>query len=215
MTLQEVNQLTIDAYEQLAPKYHESFKDEMKHKEYDKKILDQFSEMLHPSSKICDAGCGPSGHIGKYLQKKGFDLTGIDLSPKCIEIAKQYEKDIEFHCMDMMDMQFESSSFDGIISFYSIIHTPKIDVPKIFQEYNRVLKPDGLILIVVKKGTAEGIISGEWYEGNQIYFTNFLENEISDYLTESGFKIISLETRNPYNIEITVDRIYTIAKKYR
>ena len=215
MTLQEVNQLTIDAYEQLASKYHESFKDEMTHKEYDKKILDQFSEMLHPSSKICDAGCGPSGHIGKYLQKKGLELAGIDISPKCIELATQYEKDIKFHCMDMMDMQFESSSFDGIISFYSIIHTPKIDVPKIFQEYNRVLKPDGLILIVVKKGTAEGIISGEWYEGNQIYFTNFLENEISDYLTESGFKIISLETRNPYNSEITVDRIYTIAKKYR
>lgn len=115
----------------------------------------------------------------------------------------------------MMDMQLESSSFDGIISFYSIIHTPKIDVPKIFREYNRVLKPDGLILIVVKKGTAEGIINEDWYEGNQIYFTNFLENEISDYLTESGFKIISLETRNPYNSEITVDRIYTIAKKYR
>ena len=168
MTLQEVNQLTIDAYEQLASKYHESFKDEMTHKEYDKKILDQFSEMLHPSSKICDAGCGPSGHIGKYLQKKGLELTGIDISPKCIELATQYEKDIKFHCMDMMDMQFESSSFDGIISFYSIIHTPKIDVPKIFQEYNRILKPDGLILIVVKKGTAEGIISGEWYEGSNL-----------------------------------------------
>ena len=63
MTLQEVNQLTIDAYDQLASKYHESFKDEMTHKEDDKK-------MIHPSSKICDAGCGPSGHIGKYLQKK-------------------------------------------------------------------------------------------------------------------------------------------------
>ena len=49
MTLQEVNQLTIDAYEQLASKYHESFKDEMTHKEYDKKILDQFSCLLYTS----------------------------------------------------------------------------------------------------------------------------------------------------------------------
>jgi hypothetical protein len=54
LTLQRVNQLNLDAYEQLALKYHESFKDEMTYKEYDKKILDQFSEILPSINKICD-----------------------------------------------------------------------------------------------------------------------------------------------------------------
>jgi ubiquinone/menaquinone biosynthesis C-methylase UbiE len=117
--------------------------------------------------------------------------------------------------MDMMDMQLETSSFDGVISFYSIIHTPKTDAPKIFREFNRILKPKGLVLIVVKKGASEGIINDEWYERHLIYFTNFLKREISDFLTETDFQLVYQETRSPYGNEIDVDRIYTIAKKYR
>ncbi len=215
MKLEEINQLTIDAYEKLALKYHQSFKDEMEEKEYDRIILDKFSKSFNTNSKICDAGCGPSGHIGKYLQKKGPQVTGIDISPKCIEIASEYEKEIDFHCMDMMQTNFETGNFDGIISFYSIIHTPKMEVPRIFQEFNRILKMNGKLLLVTKKGEHEGVVADDWYEGRQIYFTNYMETDLESYLIGSGFEIEFQETRRPYHSEIDVERIYIIAKKIK
>ena len=96
MTLQEVNQLTIDAYEQLASKYHESFKDEMTHKEYDKKILDQFSEMLQSTSKICDAGCGPSGHIGKYPRRKASILQVLTCHQSASRLPNNTKRTLNF-----------------------------------------------------------------------------------------------------------------------
>ena len=54
MKLEEINQLTIDAYENLALKYHQSFKDEMEEKEYDRNILDKFSKSFKTNSKIPD-----------------------------------------------------------------------------------------------------------------------------------------------------------------
>ena len=213
MKLDRINELTILAYNNLAHKYHNSFKDEMQEKEYDRNILDRFASTLDPNDRICDAGCGPSGHIGKYLQRKGFDITGIDISPKCIEIAKDFEREIEFHCMDMMNTYFEDGHFNGIISFYSIIHTPKNETPRFFQEFNRILKPNGQLLLVTKKGESEGIISDAWYEGNEVYFTNYKETELKEYFASNGFEIEFQETRRPYHSEIEVERIYIIGRK--
>jgi len=171
--------------------------------------------LISKGGQICDVGCGPSGHIGKYIQQKGFKVTGIDISQTCIEIATQYEKEIDFLCMDMMNTTFKSGTFDGILSYYSIIHTPKIEVPNIIVELNRILKPNGRLLLVVKKGIDEGIINDEWYEGNKIYFTNFIEEEVIKFLEDKEFEIEFRETRKPYNSEIDVERIYIIAKKIK
>jgi len=213
MTLDQINELTIRAYNNIADKYHNSFKNEIEQKEYDRLLLDKFSEMLINNSTICDAGCGPSGHIGKYLSEKGHKITGIDISEKCIKISKSYNPDIDFKVMDIMNTDFINDSFDAIISFYSIIYTPKEHIDKIFSEFYRILKKGGKLLLVVKKGTGEGITSDEWYEGNPVYFTYFNEIEIKDYLTNNNFRIDFFEIRKPYNIEINVDRIYVVGEK--
>jgi len=213
MDIDKINELTITAYDKTAVKYHEHFKDEIVQKEYDRVLLDRLSGMLQPNSSICDAGCGPSGHIGKYLCDKGHSIVGIDISPTCIDIAAAYNPQMTFKVMDIMDTDFEDNSFDAIISYYSIIYTPKNYVENIFLEFNRILKKNGKLLVVVKKGITEGIIDDEWYEGNKVYFTHFMENDIKEYLDHCNFSIDFFHTRKPYDFEFNVERIYAIATK--
>lgn len=213
MTLQQINELTKIAYDRTAQKYHDNFKDEIIQKAYDRLILDRLSDMLRSNSLICDAGCGPSGHIGKYLVDKGHRVVGIDISPRCIDIATVYNPEIDFKVMDMMESDFESNSFDAVISFYSILYTPKEYVNSLFSEFHRVLKKNGKLLVVVKKGSSEGIIEDEWYEGNKVYFTHFVEEEIRDYYSKFFFNIDFLAIRDPYDFELPVERIYAIGTK--
>ena len=213
MKLKQISELSKIAFNKTAQKYHDSFKNELDQKSYDKLLLDKFSNMLEPKSLVCDAGCGPSGHIGKYLHKKGHSIIGIDISPSCVDLAKSYNPEIDFKVMDIMNTSFENNFFDGIISFYSIIYTPKRFINKIFSEFNRILKIGGNLLVVVKKGTFEGIIDDNWYEGNKVYFSHFLEEEINTYFNDNNFEIDLLETRAPYEFEINVDRIYAIGTK--
>ncbi|MBT1704059.1 class I SAM-dependent methyltransferase [Chryseosolibacter indicus] len=213
MNLEETNELTKKAYDKTAHKYHDHFKDEIIQKEYDRLLLDRFSDSLTKNSLICDMGCGPSGHISKYLFDKGHQVVGIDISQRCIDIATSYNPELEFKVMDMMNTDFKDNSFDAIVSFYSIIYTPREYIGRIFSEFNRILKTNGKLLVVVKKGTSEGMIDDEWYEGNKVYFTHFFEDEIRSYFMRSNFNIDFFDTRKPYDFEFNVERIYAIGTK--
>jgi SAM-dependent methyltransferase len=213
MKLDQINELTRKAYNKTADKYHEHFKDEVTQKEYDRLLLDRFSDSLGQNSLICDAGCGPSGHIGRYLFNKGHQVAGIDISQRCIAVATAYNPGMDFKVRDIMNTGFEDNSFDAVVSFYSIIYTPKEHIGRIFDEFNRILKSNGKLLIAVKKGSTEGIVDDEWYEGSKVYFTHFLENEIRSYFTGSNFNIDFFDTRKPYDFEFDVERIYAIGTK--
>lgn len=211
--LNKINEITRKSYNLVAAKYHELFKDEMNQKEYDRKLLDDFSKYFSSDSSIYDMGCGPSGHIGKYLRDKGLNVIGIDISEKCIEIASQYNPNMEFLTMDMTNLELEDQSIDGIISFYSIIHTPKKYVNQIFHEFRRVLRKGGKVLITVKEGTGEGYIYDFLGYDTTIYFTHFTRAEIENYFINNAFKLLFLEEREPYEEEIAVSRIYAIGEK--
>ena len=186
-TLKSINLLTRQAYSLTAQKYHELFHNEMNEKEYDRKLLDSFAARFNNDSLICDAGCGPSAHIGKYLFEKGIKVVGVDISEKCIELARLNNPEMKFECADISNMPFDDNSFDGLISYYSIINTPKIYVNKIFAEFRRVLKPDGYLLVAVKAGTIEGYIDDLLGIKARNYFSLFTQEEIVTYFSQAGF----------------------------
>jgi len=208
-----IHSKTRNAYNLAADKYHDLFHNEMNEKEYDRNLLNTFASKLPKGALICDAGCGPSAHIGKYLSNKGFKVTGVDISERCIQLASGFNPEMSFKCNDIAKMDFEDGIFDGVISYYSIIHTPKKMVNTLFNEFSRVLKPVGYLLVAVKFGEQEGIINQLIGMDTEIYFTLFALEEIEDYFNKSNFKLDFIEKRNPYDFEIRNERIFAFGKK--
>lgn len=212
-SLEQVNAKTRHAYNLAAQKYHDLFHNEMNEKEYDRKFLDNFISRFDKDSIICDAGCGPSGHIGRYVFDRGIQVVGVDISDKCVEMARQYNPGMRFERGDISSLPFDDSSFDGIISYYSIIDTPKKYVYRLFNEFYRLLKPNGYLLVTVKAGTEEGYIHGLLRIKTEIYFSLFTKEEIAGYYKDAGFSLEFLEKRNPYDFEINNERIFAIGRK--
>jgi ubiquinone/menaquinone biosynthesis C-methylase UbiE len=212
-TLDSINLLTRQAYNLAAQKYHDLFHNEMNEKEYDRNLLDSFAARFNKDPLICDAGCGPSAHIGKYLFNKGIKIVGVDISEKCIELAKLSNPEMKFECADICNMPFDDNSFDGLISYYSIINTPKIYMSKIFSEFRRVLKPGGYLLVSVKAGTTEGYVYDLLGIKTKTYFSLFTQEEIVNYFSQAGFLLEFFDKRNPYDFEISNERIFAIGRK--
>lgn len=95
---------------------------------------------------LLDAGCG-TGAVISLLRDKYPDknYTGIDLSPKMIEVAKQKNSGVNFICGDCEELPFSDGSFDVIICSQSFHHYPNPD--KFFYNAHRILKPDGRLIL--------------------------------------------------------------------
>lgn len=74
--------------------------------------------------KILDIACG-EGFYSIYLASKGFDVTGIDLSERAIQYAKQnaakHGVDIRFMVMGIADLQKLKERFDFVLE-WGLLH---------------------------------------------------------------------------------------------
>lgn len=97
---------------------------------------------------VLDAGCG-SGLTACHLAKTtGCRIIGIDISPQMIEKATQRaEKEgvshlVEFRVADVTRLPFSENSFDWVIAESITVFLDKVHV---YQEFYRVLKPEGQV----------------------------------------------------------------------
>ena len=109
--------------------------------------------------------------------------------------------------------------FDGIISVFSLIHIPSTEVPDVLKEFNRVLKPNGFLLLIVQKGEADHIVEEPLDKNEKIFINFFTQERLTTFLNAAGFKTIKQEEIHTQNInasEFTKKSdavIYTITEK--
>ena len=96
---------------------------------------------------LLDCGCGTGSMISLLYEKDpNKHYTGIDITPKMIEVAKSKGlKGVKWIVGDCEDLPFEDSSFDVIICSNSFHHYP--NPQRFFDSAKRVLKPGGRLIL--------------------------------------------------------------------
>jgi SAM-dependent methyltransferase len=101
-----------------SPYYHILYQDRDQHEA--RLFIDNLARFLDfsPQNKILDLACGRGRH-SVYLNSGGFDVTGIDLSPKNIAYARQYENDrLHFYVHDMRE-PFRDNVFCHVLNLFT------------------------------------------------------------------------------------------------
>ncbi len=105
--------------------------------------------------EVLDAGCGPGrGTLG--LAAAGAErAVGIDVEqPAGAEAQSEVDDRAEFVVGDLLELPFESGSFDVAICFEALSRVHATD--RALDELQRVLRPEGLLLLSVPNGGALG-----------------------------------------------------------
>jgi SAM-dependent methyltransferase len=101
-----------------SPYYHVLYKnhDEDEAENFLEKLIGKVG--INKEARVLDVGCGRGRH-SIYLNKEGFDVTGIDLSPSNILFDKQFENEkLNFYLHDMREV-FRSNYYDLVLNLFS------------------------------------------------------------------------------------------------
>ncbi len=208
---QKNNQLS---YDRVADLYANEYYDELSQKSFDKNILQQFAQKIGDKGFVCDIGCGP-GEIGRYLFDEGLVTTGFDLSRNMLACAKKLNDKMNFVHSNMLHMPCKSNSFAGAVAFYSINCIKRIDLQLVLLETNRILVPNGQMLLAIHLGEGE-LHEDIWFDMPVNLDTTFFSlEEVANSLEVAGFMINYSYQRNPYPIEWQNQRGYIWAEKMK
>ena len=187
---------TVAVYDTIADEYNKKIDDYAPRPEREK-----FIEMVTPHGRILDVGCGP-GRDCEYFVSKIFDVNGIDLSEKLLELAKKRAPTAEFQKQDLRELNFPNESFDGIWACASLLHLKREEAPAVLSSFSTLLKSGGVLFVMLKEGKGEADVQDPLSPNISRHFTYFGIEELKEMLIKVGFFVVDIyrwneEVRRP------------------
>jgi len=145
-------------------------------------------------SKILDIATG-TGRQAFAFAKKGFDVTGIDISEAMLKVANKKNKygNARFEVADATNLPFEDNSLDVSCVSFALHDMPLTIREKALKEMARVTKANGTVVIVdyalPKKKISRFLIYHfvRLYEGE--HYSNFIKADLEALLKKSGIEV--------------------------
>jgi len=113
-------------------------------------FLDNLLEHLavHPDSKILDLACGRGRH-SIYMNRKGYDVSGLDMSKSSIlEASQNINSKLRFLVGDMRFIPFDAQ-FDYVLNLFTSFgyFEDNADHLRTLQSIKKALKPGGRFVL--------------------------------------------------------------------
>jgi SAM-dependent methyltransferase len=142
-------------------------------------FINRLLKKLEPASpaKFLDVACGRGRHA-KLLASNGFDVTGIDLAPASIAIAKKLENDYLHFFEHDMRLPFFINYFDYAFNFFTSFGYFRTER----EHYNGIrtianaLKPNGTLVI--------DYLNVHYAEDHLVHKHEKVIDEVTFYLTK-------------------------------
>lgn len=153
----------------------------------DVRLLDEFIALLPARARVLDAGCGGGAPISRLVAEHA-QVTGVDLAGAQIELARQNVPEGEFMVGNLTDLELPDESFDGVVSYYAIIHIPRDLHTRVLVGLYRVLKPGGVALLCLGANDLPEDVDD--FQGVEMYWSHFDAATSERMVAAAGFSVI-------------------------
>jgi ubiquinone/menaquinone biosynthesis C-methylase UbiE len=165
---------------------------------------------LNPGSSVLDLGCG-SGDPADIEIAKQYPITGVDISQAQIDLARQNVPAGHFLHGDVGSVEFPSTSFDAVVSFYTLEHIPRQEHATILWRIYQWLRPGGWLLLSMEAADVEGWM-GEWL-GVPMFMSCFDPETVKRLVSAAGFELVETAIEAQVEQSHDVPYLWLLARK--
>lgn len=138
-----------------------------------------------------DIGCGLTGRFIELLKGEGFEPSGLDVSTKMLDIARQKQPDVTFIHADICRYEV-TQCYDFITAWDSIWHIPLHEQKPVMTKIVNSLREGG-VFIFSFGGVAERGENTDNFMGPDVYYSTLGTDGFLQLLISLGCEIKHLE----------------------
>ena len=172
------------AFDSIGERYDEAFP----HKEGQITAGEWMSARLEPGARVLDAGCGTGVPTARQLVAAGARVTGIDISPVMLELARANVPEAEFLELDVADIDADLGVFDGVVAFFSLLMLPRVDIPGALDGIYRALRPGGWLALGMVEADVDDVPIP--FLGVSVHVSGFFPEQLRRLAVEAGFEVL-------------------------
>jgi SAM-dependent methyltransferase len=203
-----------DTYGRVAERYADAFLDELTAKPLDRALLTWFADDVRArgGGHVLDLGTG-SGQVARFLNDRGIAISGLDLAPEMVEVARARHPGVAFVTGDLLALDAADGAYTGLTAFYAIVHLEHAGLARACAEAHRVLAPGGALLLAFHVG--EDALTPDDFLGQPcpIHWNFFPMAVVVAAVERAGLTAEVRVERMPYPSEHPSARGYLLARK--
>jgi ubiquinone/menaquinone biosynthesis C-methylase UbiE len=150
------------------------------------------TQRLQPGARVFDAGCGTGLPTARSLVEAGFEVVGVDISQKMLELARQNVPNARFLHLDMAalpaDFVAAEPAFDAITAFFSLLMLPRARIPALLEEWAGLLNPGGYMVIAMVEADLDYVEIP--FLGQSPRLTGYPRAELHGLLHKAGLDVL-------------------------
>ena len=174
-----------EAFDVIGDRYDEAFP----HKEGQVAGGRWLAEQLPAGSHVLDLGCGTGLPTARQLVEAGHRVTGIDLSPGMVKLAREHVPEGDFRRLDIADVEKQGlGPFDGVAAFFSLLMLPRVEIPVALRMLHQQMREGAPMALSMVEADVDDFTLP--FLGNTIRVSGYLRDELRRIVQDNGFEIV-------------------------
>ena len=110
-------------------------------------VILRWSESLPAGAAVLELGCGPGGRVSQPLSERGFQMFGVDASPRMVSMYREHVPGAKVECADVMESDFFGRTFDAAVAWGLLFLMREDEQARLLQKVGAALGTGGRFLV--------------------------------------------------------------------